>query len=245
MNRLTKVLLFSTLSWLLSPSVQAQKSIASSVRQITTDTVGHKWLLGFNYQTAVWTTTKGWYLHPTGFRARFITASPQGVLYTVGYDDQIYRDVGRQFMLVDSNYRARRVAIDRQGTLWIIGLSDEIFSRRDGRWAEHPGDFRARELVLDRSGKPYIIGTDQRIFASTGTGWQLVKNAPKALKMAFDNKNRLWLIDTANELHGEIKAGQWNRYPGRRSREIAFGPGQVMYFVGYWNNRLYREILTF
>jgi hypothetical protein len=243
MNRLLLVLFVTT--GLIAES-RAQKSIATSVRQATTDTTGRTWLLGFNYQTAFLTATKGWQLHPSNFRARYITAAPGGTFYAIGYDDKIYRDAGKKFALVDPEYRARRLAVDASGTLWIIGLTDEVFYRRDDRWRAYPGNQKAKELVLDRAGRPYVIGMDNRVYTTTETGWQVVAGTmPKAVKIAFDNRNRLWLIDTANELYGEIKPRQWNRYPGRRSRDIVFGKGQTLYFVGYWNNRLYRENLKF
>lgn len=245
MNQFKKAFWVIVLAALVGPTASAQKVVATSVRQITTDTSGHTWLLGFSYQMAN-LTPKGWMIHPSGFRVRYASVAPNGTLYVIGYDDRIYREAGKKFGLVDNAYQARRVVADGKGTLWIIGLTDEIFSLRNGRWTEHPGDFRAKEIALDRTGKPYLIGTDNRVYVSTGTGWKLLaENSPKAQKMAFDNRNRLWLIDSSNELQGELKPRQWSRYPGRRSRDIAFGKGQAMYFIGYWNNRLYREMLSF
>lgn len=211
----------------------------AQAREVVTDQSGNIWILGTDFGLYQFKNNV-WIQHPSRTKCLSISVSPNGKLYTIGYDNKLYvAQNTKDWAGISPELKAKKLIADAAENRYTIGTNDKIYKQIGKNWQEIAPNGKAKQLIVSAAGRLYHIGQNNKVYVLEANNWQEIP-CPKAKQIALDTNNKLWLIGLDNRLYYPAgRSFNWVEYPEKpKAKAIALSPQGLPIFVEYWTNKV-------
>jgi Tectonin domain len=121
---------------------------------ISVDRSGSPWVV--NAQNQIYRYVNGRFEVMNNGRARDIAAAPDGAVYIVGTNSEVYRLAGNDWQSMGGS--AERIAAGPNGTVWVVNNAREVYRWENGGFERMPGS--ATDIAVNANGQAWIVGRE-------------------------------------------------------------------------------------